>query len=117
MEPLKLTPKQAEYVREAHHRWNFAVGAVRSGKSHLAVVHTIPDRLLKGHGKKGLNVILGSSFGNVDRNVITPMREFWGPKVVSKWKGGNLIFIGGEPVLCFGAEKRNAVARLRGQIR
>ena len=114
MEPIRLTEKQAEYVQKAHERWNFAVGAVRSGKSHLAVTYTIPDRLLQGHGKKGLNVILSSSFGNVERNVIGPMRDFWGTSIVGKYKGGNLIMIAGEPVLCFGAEKRNAVARLRG---
>ena len=114
MEPLKLTPKQAEYVREAHHRWNFAVGAVRSGKSHLAITYTIPNRLLAGHGKKGLNVILSSSFGNVSRNVIEPMRAIWGKDIVGRFKGQNLINIAGENVLCFGAEKRNAVARLRG---
>lgn len=114
MDPIKLTPKQAEYVREAHHRWNFAVGAVRSGKSHLACVYTIPNRLLQNSGKKGLNVILSSSFGNVSRNVIEPMQSFWGKNIVGKFRGNNLIMIAGEPVLCFGAEKRNAVARLRG---
>ena len=39
---IRLTQKQGEYVREAHHRWNFAVGAVRSGKSYLATLYTIP---------------------------------------------------------------------------
>ena len=42
---IRLTEKQAEYVREAHHRWNLAIGAVRSGKSHLAVRYTIPRGL------------------------------------------------------------------------
>lgn len=28
---IRLTRKQAEYVREAHHRWNLATGAVVAG--------------------------------------------------------------------------------------
>ena len=42
-----LTPKQAEYIRNAHHRWNVSCGAVRSGKSYLQISYLIPSRLLE----------------------------------------------------------------------
>ena len=42
---LKLTPKQNEYIRNAHARWSLKVGAVRSGKSYVDVSYIIPKRI------------------------------------------------------------------------
>lgn len=111
---VELTTRQVEYVREAHHRWNFAVGAVRSGKSHLAVFYTIPNRVIELKGKKGLNVILGSTYDNIRRNVVEPMQQIWGDKVVTDINGHNICHIAGERVLCVGAQTANMVSRLRG---
>lgn len=115
MREFSLTMKQAEYVREAHRRWNVAEGAVRSGKSHLAINYTIPDRLIKLRGKKGLNFILGVSLGNIERNVLTPMREAFGPALVGGIKGReNTAELFGQRVFCLGGIDRKAVSRLRG---
>lgn len=111
---IELTSKQAEYIREAHHRWNFAVGAVRSGKSHLAVRYTIPQGLLSRKGKKGLNLILGASKENIERNVLEPMRSIWGNSLISDINQRNWAVIFGEKVYCIGAEKVNQVTKLRG---
>jgi PBSX family phage terminase large subunit len=111
---IQLTEKQAEYVREATRRWNFAVGAVRSGKSHLAVRHTIPDRLLAGHGMRGINLIMGVSKESIERNVLTPMRDIWGDRMVSDINTRNWATVFGERVYCIGAEKVSQVSKLRG---
>lgn len=111
---VRLTPKQAEYVREAHHRWNLATGAVRSGKSHLAVQYTIPDRLLKMRSLKGLPLILGATKENIERNVLTPMRDMWGDKFVGDINSRNWCEIFGERVYCIGAENSGQVSKLRG---
>ena len=111
---IRLTRKQAEYVREAHHRWNLATGAVRSGKSHLAVQYTIPDRLIKLRGKKGLALILGATKENIERNVLTPMRDMWGDKFVGDINARNWCEIFGERVYCIGAENAGQVSKLRG---
>lgn len=111
---IELTPKQAEYVREAHHRWNFAVGAVRSGKSHLAVQYTIPNCLRERHGKRGINLILGASKENIERNVLTPMRDIWGNNMVSDINSRNWATMFGEKVYCIGAENVRQVSKLRG---
>lgn len=111
---IELTKKQAEYVREAHHRWNFAVGAVRSGKSHLAVQYIIPHCLMERKGKRGLNMILGASKENIERNVLEPMRDIWGANMVSDINSRNIAYIFGEKVYCIGAEKINQVTKLRG---
>lgn len=114
MRELVLTPKQAEYAREAHHRWNFAVGAVRSGKSHMAVQYTIPRGLLDRAGKSGIDLILGATKENIERNVLTPMREIWGERMVSEINSRNWATVFGERVYCIGAENRGQVSKLRG---
>lgn len=73
MPSLGLTERQKEYVREAHRRRNFAEGAVRSGESRPANDFTIPDRILHGVGPDGIDLLMGASPGNIDRNVSVPM--------------------------------------------
>lgn len=114
MDEIRLTEKQAEYVRDAHRRWNFATGAVRSGKSHLAVRYTIPDRVTRGIGLKGINLILGVSRESIERNVLTPMREIWGDRMVGDISSRNLATVFGEKVYCIGAEKVSQVSKIRG---
>ena len=75
---MELSQKQAENVREAHHRWNVCEGAVRSGKSWLACNFTIPDRVTRLSGLQGIDLILGVSLGNIERNVLQPMRDTFG---------------------------------------
>lgn len=111
---IEITPKQAEYIVNAHHRWNFAVGAVRSGKSHMAVQYIIPQGLRERHGKKGINLILGASKENIERNVLEPMRQIWGVSMVSEINSRNWASIFGEKVYCIGAEKMNQVSKIRG---
>lgn len=111
---IEITPKQAEYIVNAHHRWNFAVGAVRSGKSHMAVQYIIPQGLRERHGKKGINLILGASKENIERNVLEPMRQIWGTSMVSEINSRNWASIFGEKVYCIGAEKMNQVSKIRG---
>ena len=113
-EEIRLTEKQAEYVREAHHRWNFAVGAVRSGKSHLAVRYTIPRCLRAGHNRRGLNLILGATKENVERNVLEPMRDMWGQALVGDINSRNWATLFGEKVYCIGGENVKQVNRIRG---
>ena len=114
MAEIQLTKKQAEYIREAHHRWNFAIGAVRSGKSHLAVQYTIPICLKERRGLRGLNVILGVTKESIERNVLEPMRVIWGEGSVSQINSRNVATIFGERVYCLGAGKAGQVAPLRG---
>lgn len=113
--PFSLTEKQKEYVREAHHRWNFAEGAVRSGKSWLANNFTIPDRILHGVGMDGINLIMGVSLGNIERNVLVPMRERFGEGMVGTIGGpDNTVNLFGQRCYCLGAEKATQKRKLQG---
>lgn len=111
---FELTEKQAEYIREAHHRWNVACGAVRSGKSHLQISYTIPMRLEERKGKRGLRLILGATRANIERNILQPMRDIYGDSIASSINSQNYCKILGEKVYCIGGDNIRQVAKIRG---
>ena len=108
------TPKQAEYLREAHHRWNFKGGATRSGKSYMDYRWIIPMRIRERAGLDGLTVILGVTKSTIERNVLSPMREIYGPALVGEIRIDNTVTLFGECVYALGAEKTSQVSKLRG---
>ena len=112
---IHLTSKQIEYTENATHRWNIKSGAVRSGKSFVDTAAVVPERIIERKGKSGLSVIIGVSKSTVDRNVLKPMREIYGPKrigdIVSSTNTATLF---GEEVYCLGAEKISQVAKIQG---
>ncbi len=114
MTPLKFSPKQQEYIQKANKRWNFKSGATRSGKTYLDFMYVIPKRLMARHGLSGLNVILGVTQSTIERNVLEPMRQVYGEKLVGYISSDNTCVIFGEEVYCLGAEKKSQVAKLRG---
>lgn len=105
--------KQREYRRMATHRWNVKVGATRSGKTY-GDYYMIPRRLIGGHGREGLNVILGNTKGTIQRNVIEPMQAIWGTGLVSDIRSDNTATLFGERCFCLGADNAKHVNRLRG---
>lgn len=111
---FELTPKQAEYIRNANHRWNVACGAVRSGKSYCQVSYCIPARLMERKGLRGLRVILGATRSNIERNVLQPMRDIYGDGIASGINSQNTCKIMGEKVYCIGADNVRQVAKIRG---
>lgn len=111
---FQLTKKQAEYIRNAHHRWNVAVGAVRSGKSYCQISYCIPSRLVERQGKRGLRVILGATRSNIERNILQPMRDIYGDGVASSINSQNYCNILGERIYCIGADNIRQVAKIRG---
>lgn len=111
---MKLTNKQKEYIKSSTHRYNIKVGATRSGKTYLDIIFTIANRIRERKGKDGLNVILGVSKGTIERNVLEPMRERFGDKLVGTISSNNTANIFGEQVYCLGAEKVNQVSKIRG---
>jgi len=109
-----LTTKQAEYIRNANHRWNVSCGAVRSGKSYCQISYCIPFRLEERKGLRGLRVILGATQANIERNILQPMRNLYGDGIATSINSHNFAKIMGEKVYCIGAEKVNQVSKIRG---
>lgn len=111
---IEFSPKQKEYFVNSTHRYNFKVGAVRSGKSYGDIAYVILSRVRAVHGLSGLNVILGVSKATIERNVLQPMRELYGAKIVGTINSQNIVKIAGESVYCLGAEKISQVAKIQG---
>lgn len=112
---LKWTDKQREYLNNANHRWNFKVGAVRSGKTYQDITDIIPRRIRYRINKEGLTVIMGVTQATVERNILRPMRERFGEGLVGYInKGAGTVYLFGEECYALGAEKINQVAKIQG---
>lgn len=114
MDWTKFTPMQQEYVRNANHRWNIKTGATGSGKTFLDYSIIIPKRIINCKGK-GLIILIGNTKNSVERNVLTPMREWWGDQLVGSIRNNdNTTKIFGKKCIVMGADKVNQVARIQG---
>lgn len=111
---LQLSPKQNEYIREAHARWNIKQGAVRSGKSFVDVCYVVPYYIRALRDKSGLACILGVSKSTIERNVLQPMRELYTDRIVGNINNENVVRIAGQEVYCLGAEKVSQVSKIQG---
>lgn len=87
---MKFSPKQNEFIRNAHHRYNLKIGAVRSGKTFADIAFVIPNRLRELRDQKGLNIILGVSKETIERNVLQPMREIYTDTIVGNINQRNI---------------------------
>lgn len=110
---LKWTDKQREYQRKATHRWNFKIGAVRSGKTFQDKEDTIPTRIRERAGKDGLVVIIGVTEATVERNILRPMRDKFGSELVGNISK-NKVMLFGEECYALGAEKISQVSKIQG---
>ena len=111
---MLLSPKQTEFVRGAHRRWNFKGGATRSGKTYLDFRWIIPMRIRERIGKDGLVVILGVTKSTIERNVLEPMRNLYGDMLVDTISSDNTVMLFGEKCYALGAEKVSQVSKIRG---
>lgn len=111
---MEFSPKQNEFIRKAQRRYNFKIGAVRSGKSFVDIAYIVPARLRAVADKDGLNVILGVSKETIERNVLQPMREIYTDALIGYINSRNIAHVCGVPVYCLGAEKSNQVSKIQG---
>ena len=110
---MPFSEKQLEFFDSADHRWNFKVGATRSGKTYMDY-YLIPKRIRSRIGKDGLCFILGVSKNTIERNILEPMRNIWPADMVGHISSNNTCRLFGETVYCLGAEKVSQVSKMRG---
>jgi len=110
---VSLSDKQVEYLSNCDHRWNVKTGATGSGKTWLDYAVVIPQRLLALKGE-GAAVILGNTQGTANRNILEPMRDIWGEKLVGTIGSDNAARLFGRRVYVMGADNRKHVARIQG---
>lgn len=111
---IEVSEKQAEYIRNANHRWNGKVGATQCGKTYIDTLFVIPNRIEERKGKKGLNFIVGVSKETIQRNVIEPLQEIYGSRAITDISSNNTCTILGEKVYCVGADNVGRVRKFRG---
>lgn len=111
---MKFSKLQNEFICKATHRYNFKIGAVRSGKSFVDIAFMVPDRLRAVKDEPGLNLIMGVSKETIERNVLQPMREIYTDAIVGTINNRNIAYICGVPVYCLGAEKVTQVSKIQG---
>lgn len=80
----------------------------------MDIAFMIPFRIRERAGKAGLNVIMGVTKSTIERNVLQPMREIYGPELVGVIGSDNIAKIFNEDVYCLGAEKVNQITKIRG---
>ncbi|MBC3517208.1 PBSX family phage terminase large subunit [Neobittarella massiliensis] len=110
---MALSNKQIEYLQSCGHRWNIKVGATGSGKSWLDYAIVVPKRLMALRGQ-GAAVLLGNTQGTLSRNILDPMRDIWGDKLVGAISSDNTARLFGHRVHILGADNRKHVARIQG---
>lgn len=110
---MLLTAKQSEFWRDCNHRWNIKEGATRSGKTYMDY-YLIARRLRAVHGKPGIRVLLGNTRSTLERNIIDPMRDLYGDRLIGALHQNNTIEMFGEKVYALGADKITQVDKLRG---
>lgn len=112
---VPLTEFQQEYLRNCSHRWNVKTGATRSGKTYLDCAVTIPKRICAARGE-GLLVLMGNTLGTLERNVLSLMRELWGPDLVGVIRtsaAGNVVQLFGKKVYVLGADNKSTSPAFR----
>lgn len=97
-----------------NHRWNIKIGATGSGKSWIDYAVVIPKRLMAMKGQ-GAALMLGNTQGTVNRNILEPMRDIWGGKLVGRIiSGENYANVFGQKVYILGADKMTSVTKIQG---
>jgi len=108
----KWSVKQLDFWLNANQRWNIKSGATRSGKTYMDYFRIAKKiRACKG---LGLIVLLGNTKGTLERNILDPMREIYGPALVGTIGSNNTVRLFGKKVYALGADKKNQVARIQG---
>lgn len=107
-----LSPKQYEYIQNANRYFNIYCGATGAGKTYLSRF-LFRKRVMEAEGV-GMMVIVGFSRDSVVRNVIIPLRKFWGKKEVGSVRGGNKVTIFGREFHIFGAGNRKGADTMQG---
>ena len=110
---MPLTNMQKEYLLNCSHRWNVKTGATGSGKSYLDIGATIGKRVFATRGE-GLIVLLGNTRGTLERNILEPMRNLYGPECVGNIRSDNTMNLFGKKAYALGADNKKHVARIQG---
>lgn len=112
MSDFNLSVMQKEYWNNCSKRWNIKTGATGSGKTYLDF-YLLPKRIRACTGK-GIIVLLGNTKNTLNRNILDPMREIYGARMVNNISNDNTTVLFGRKAYCLGADKVNQVSKIQG---
>ena len=110
---MELTEKQKEFWNHKPSRWNIKEGATRSGKTWLDY-YIIPKRIRAIEGLPGHVFLIGNTKSTLERNVLEPMRELYGPELVGRVRPDNTVRLFGRNCYAIGADKESQVTKIQG---
>ncbi len=105
-----LSPKQQDFLKNSTHKYNLAIGAVRSGKTvcaNLAFMHFAASDI------EGPMVIMGKTEHSLRTNILTPFSDFLG-KYFHYKAGVRQLNICGRQIDVIGASDLKAEGKIRG---
>lgn len=108
-----LAPKQLEFIINSNSRWNFAHGAVRSGKTVCTVIRFMQAAAICPDSKI---FIVGHTFDTAYRNVIRLLMESEELRIFRPfltWSGKKLYFKD-KTIIVLGAKDEGAVGNFQG---
>lgn len=112
---INFTDKQKEFHQLATKTWNIKIGAVRSGKTYMDFLFEIPHQARRLKDKEGLFVIMGVTQSTIERNILEPMRNIYGDRMVRNiMQGQSTVRLFGQLFHVVGHEKISAVSRIQG---
>lgn len=109
---IELTEKQIDYLRRSNVKFNIFGGATGSGKTFLAKF-ILPDRIMNA-SPSGDIAIIGNTRDTVVRNVIDPLRDFFGDTKIGSVSNSNTVMMFGRKVRVFGADKISNKTKIQG---
>lgn len=110
-----FSPKQREVWRESvehFHRWNISCGAARSGKTYLEIFR-LPYRI-RHAPEGGIVALIGNTRETLERNLLTPLRDFWSEDLVGRAGSGGKIRLFGRECWLLGAGRGSEAEKLQG---
>lgn len=110
---MSYSKMQREYAGRSTRRWNIKTGATGSGKTYVDYSLMIMTRIRECTGA-GLIVLIGNTRGTLSRNVLDPMRNIYGERLVGNIRADNTADLFGHKVYCLGADKITQVTKIQG---
>lgn len=107
---LTISRKQHDSIRNASHRYNIWVGAVRSGKSFASLIAF--EGFCK-YGPPGDYAIIGKSRDTLKRNVLYPLKHMLGDRF-NFWLGKSEARLYNRVIHIIGANDERAVQKIQG---
>lgn len=111
-----LSKKQKEFIAYGDRYYNVKTGARGGGKTYIDLIYTIGHRVATLKQYKGMFIMCGNTLESIEDNILKPMRDYWGEKIIPHRKGNNTeIKLFGQEFRLIGASSKDRVNILRGK--